>query len=120
MKRLFVVIFLLVFVAPSLAGEYENALIKNKNTLLYIYSSNCSYCVKFEPIYEKISKTFGDKYNFVKVSADTQYGNQLMRKFGARFVPYVVITDKKTHENSLIAPACLTNLACSEKVLKDY
>lgn len=120
MKGLLFVIFMLTSIAPTFAGVYENALVQNKNTLLYLYSSNCSYCVKFEPIYQKVSKAFADKYTFVKVNVDTQYGNQLMRKFGARFIPYVVITDKITQENSLIAPACLTNLACSEKVLKDY
>lgn len=113
-------IFAILLTLPVVAGEYENALAQNKKTFLYLYSSDCGYCVKFEPIYEKLVSNFSSEYKFVKVNTDTTYGRSLAKKLQVRFVPFVLLTDKTRNENALVAPMCITNLACADKVLKNF
>lgn len=119
LKRLSILLALL-FILPVQAGEYEKALEQNEKVFLYLYSSNCSYCIKFEPIYKKIVSEYGNDFKFIKINTDTTYGRTLAYKLQARFVPFVMLTDKTKNENALVAPMCITNLACAEKVLRNY
>ena len=105
---------------PSLAGQYEDALKKGDNVFLYLYSSSCSYCIKFDPIYKKLSDTYKDKCKFIKISTSTLYGKSLMKTYRARFVPYVLLINGKSHEAVNLAPACLLKQSCIESYLKDY
>lgn len=93
---------------------------KNQKTFLYLYSSNCSYCIKFEPIYKKLVANFGNEYKFIKVNTDTPYGQSLANKLQVRFVPFVLVTNKAKDETALVTPTCITNLACAQKVLKEF
>ena len=66
LKRLSILLALL-FILPVQAGEYEKALEQNEKVFLYLYSSNCSYCIKFEPIYKKIVSEYGNDFKFIKI-----------------------------------------------------
>lgn len=118
-KRFFCILTLFLLL-PVNAGEYEEALKSQDKIFLYLYSSNCSYCVKFEPVYNKLLALYKNQYKFVKVNTDTAYGKSLASKLQIYFVPFVLITDKGKNESAVVAPQCITNLACAEKVLKDF
>ena len=48
---------------PAYSGEYEEATRTSEKIFLYMYTKNCSYCVKFNPVYKKISEKYSDKMN---------------------------------------------------------
>ena len=107
-------------VLPSFAGEFEDALKKNDNVLLYLYGTSCRYCTEFNPIYNKMSKLYDKKYAFVKVNTDGQYGRKLAREFKVRYVPYVVLVNSKTKNAAQIAPDCLMNRTCMDTALSKF
>lgn len=105
---------------PVYAGELENALAKNKNVFLYLYTPSCGYCTKFSPRYDKLSKMYDGSYTFLKVDASTPYGYELMRKYGGRYVPYVLLLNQKANKAAQISPSCLMERDCVEGKLKDF
>lgn len=105
---------------PVFAGSFEDAVKSGNNVFLYMYTPTCGYCVKFNPIYTKISSQYGNKYKFVKIDASTMYGQSLMRKFRARYVPFVVLTNGKTKQSAQIMSDCLTEYACVEKAVNHF
>lgn len=111
---------MLFFILPVTAGEYEDALKTQEKVFLYLYSSDCMYCVKFEPVYKKLIDLYGNQYKFIKINTDTTYGRNLANRLQIRFVPFVLVTDKSKNESALVAPQCITNLACADKVLKNF
>ena len=58
---------------PSYAGELEDALKANSKVFLYVYTKECGYCVKFNPIYDSVSKKYAKDCKFVKINAATPY-----------------------------------------------
>ena len=112
-KILLSLLFLGVMAFPAFAGVYEDALKNNKKVFLYLYVDKCKYCSNFEPIYKKVSSTYGKQCKFLKVNADTKEGYHLMKLFGARYVPFVIIADSDLQEISQIEPNCLLNFKCT-------
>ena len=119
LKRLVLILFLFTLSSVN-AGEFEDALAKNQNVFLYLYTPECGYCTKFTPKYEKLSKVYDSSYGFVKVNANTQYGYNLMRKYGARYVPFVVLVKSKNGYAAQVQTACLTDTPCMDKVLGNF
>lgn len=119
MKRFLLILILILFL-PAFAGEYEDALQKYDKIFLYFYTQECSYCKKFEPIFEKISKLYGEKCKFVKVDANSNYGSKLSRSFYLKFVPYVVLVESKKERGLVISPNCLLEYACTGRVVEDF
>ena len=105
---------------PAQAGEYEDALAKGKNVFLYIYTPECGYCKKFLPKYTKLAKTYNKDYTFVKIDGSTMYGYRLMRRFGARYVPFIVIANPKSNSAANVHPECLADIACADEVLNNF
>ena len=106
-------------ILPSFAGAFEDAIKSNDYVFLYLYTSNCGYCTKFTPIYEQLKKSHKE-IKFLKVDADTLYGFNLMRNFGARYVPFVALVNSKTKMGEQISPECIMQLACTEKAIKGF
>ena len=104
---------------PVFAGELEDALSKNKNVFLYFYTPECSYCSKFTPRYNKLSKMYDKHYTFIKLNASTHYGYSIWRKFGGKYVPYIVLINSKNNA-AQIDPNCLINTECTERVLMKF
>ena len=50
--------------------KYEQALKSEKPSVLLFYSNWCTYCKRFMPMFETLSKEYQNKYNFVMVNAE--------------------------------------------------
>ena len=109
-----------MLLTPVFAGEFEDALATKKNVALYMYTKQCRYCVKFSPIFDKMSKLYDKNYAFVKVDANTQYGYSLFSKYRGRYVPLVVLVNPKTQRTFYVQSSCLANSACFEKALTGF
>lgn len=105
---------------PVSASELEKLFENSDKLFLYLYTSKCTYCVKFGPIYEKLRKKYGDKCDFIKIDANTHQGYHLMYETRASYVPNVIIADTKKQILSKITPDCLLNEACMNKVMKNF
>lgn len=120
MLKFWVLFLLTLFLySPVNAGELESA-ISNGNTLLYIGASWCGSCRMFNPIYSSLQKKYGSKYNFVKINADTLYGQNLSRKYNVRFIPYVALFKKNSYNGQMISSDCIHRYNCMDKVLEDF
>lgn len=111
----------LLLVLPVHAGELENIIMKNHGKIfLYLYTSDCSYCKKFNSIYEKIAKKYGQKCNFFKIDANTKQGFLLMYETRSGYVPNVVILDTSKHTMGKIDPVCLTDEVCINNEMNKF
>ena len=119
-KRFLLILLFLIFSCSVFAGELENALKNGNNVFLYLYTPDCGYCTKFTPRYNKLSKMYDKSYKFIKIDASTPYGYSILKKFGARFVPFVVLMNPKKNVNKLITPSCLMDGVCTEQALQKF
>jgi len=92
----------LFFILPVFAGEYENALKNNDNVFLYLTMPSCTYCKKFDEIYDKLVNEYGEKCKFLKIDTTTAYGRNLASRFGIKFVPYVVLVESKKDKGTKV------------------
>ncbi len=116
-KRL-LLIFALCVSLPAFAGVFEDALKTGNNVFLYLYTQECKYCNEFNPVYQRLAKNYGNRCSFVKVNAATPYGLGLIKRFRTRYVPFVVVADKKDNSYVNISVNCLLDYVCAEKSLK--
>ena len=112
-------IFVILLISSVFAGEYEDVISNNDKVFLYLYSPDCSYCVKFKPFFEKLSTLYGEKCKFLGIDTKTKYGEQLAKRFGARFIPYVIIVETKKDRGVVINPSCLVEYSCVNKVVDE-
>ena len=120
LKKLLILISMISLATPVFAGEYETALREYKRFVLYMYTSNCGYCTKFNPIYSKLTSKYAGKCKFVKIDADTEYGATLMHNLEAYYVPYVVMVDSHNKTMHRITPQCLLNYACMQDAVDKF
>ena len=118
LKKLYILSILLLF-SNVYAGVFEDAMSKQNNVLLYLYSNDCSMCNQFLPIYDSLSQSHKD-ITFVKVDAETSYGINLMRKFKGLYVPFVVISSPKSKKHAVINPYCVIDTICIERAIKSF
>ena len=85
-----------------------------------MYAKDCKYCVEFQPIYEKMLQKHGKKCKFLKIDANTPYGNTLMQRISAFYVPYVVLINNEKQTMQRIAPECLLNSACMSDAVDKF
>ncbi len=114
-KKFVLSLVLLSFISAS-AGELEDALSKNKNVFLYMYTPECGYCTSFTPRYNKLAKMYDKQYTFIKLDASSMYGYKVFRSYGGRYVPYVVLINSKNDTKSVSAN-CLASTECTERTL---
>lgn len=107
-------------IMPAFSGDFEEARRTNNKIFLYMYTKDCSYCVKFNPVYEKLFQKYGGNCKFLKINADTEYGGSLMRGLGAYYVPYVALVDNSKKSVSTINPTCLLSFACTQDVMVKF
>ncbi len=106
---------MMFFMLPVSAGELEQLIINNEKMVLYLYTPECSYCVKFNPIFEKLENKFGNKCKFLKVNANTEYGYMLMYATRGTYVPNVILIDSKNQVMNRMEANCLLNMACANE-----
>ena len=119
MKKLAFIILTLICI-PVLAGQYEDALRTGNPVCLYLYTKTCKYCKQTNPVFEKMVQNHRKICNFVRVDADSPYGNLLIRDLRVNYVPFVVLADAKRQFFVPIAPSCALDYSCFEKELKDF
>ena len=119
MLKKFLLILTLLISIPVFAGEYEDAIKLSDKVLLYLYTPNCNYCNRFAPYYDKLSEIYSGKCKLLKIDATTRYGEELAKRFGIRFVPYVVLVEVKKDRGVVITPSCLVEYSCVNKVVDD-
>ena len=118
-RLLLLLTFLLIL--PAYSGEYEDAINSGSPVFLYLYTQECGYCRKFNPIYDRLTRgDYKDTYKFLKINANTESGRNLMFAFRANYVPFVVLINHKQQKMYGITPSCLLNLLCTEKELKKF
>lgn len=120
MFKKWLLLFAFFFMQAALAGEVESALNKGNNVFLYITSPRCKYCVRFDPIYNKLLQTHNGEFSFFKVDSSTKYGHNLMYEYQAFYVPYVVLLNKPKGKGLHITPECLSDNACLEMAMKQF
>lgn len=120
MFRKCILILLLLIVLPSFAGVFEDASKENEKILLYMYAKDCKYCVEFQPIYEKMLQKHGKDCKFLKIDANTAYGNELMQRLNAFYVPYVVLINNRNQTLQNITPTCILNYACVKDAVEKF
>ena len=118
MKKIILFLFLFL-ILPSQAGVYEDALSRNNDVLLYIYTPTCRSCMSFTPIYNDVIKQHPNLKG-VMVNAETAYGFQLLQKFKGRYVPYVVLANGKKNKAVTIDASCVANSICFERAQKSF
>ena len=113
-------LFLAIIICSSVfAGEYEDAIENHDKVFLYLYTPECGYCTKFSTFFEKLSELYGEKCKFLKIDASTKYGEELAKRFGIRFIPYVIIVEAKKDRGVVINPSCLVEYSCINKIVDD-
>ena len=85
-----------------------------------MYAKDCNYCTKFEPIYEKLFQKYGKSCKFLKIDANTSYGNTLMQKMNAFYVPHVSLIDNEKQMLQNVTPTCLLNYACIKDAVDKF
>ena len=109
MKILFLIIFLKFiynqnffenskFIKESKTSEFiinEIKKLKNKFSIVLIYSNNCPHCRNFKSDYEKLSEFYNEKINFYAINVKT--ADEYKKHFDTYFVPviYFFEYDKK-------------------------
>ena len=120
MELFYYLLLLLILNLPVFAGAYEDALRTGRPVCLYIYTKTCRYCKQTNPVFEKMSQNHRKVCNFVRVDAETPYGNLLLRDLRIGYVPFVVFADAKRQYFIPVSPTCATDYTCFEKGLKNF
>lgn len=119
LKRI-LLIAVLSLLLPANAGEYEDAMKNSNCVFLYLYTTECGYCTKFNPIYNKIQANYSNKCKFLKIDASSDYGRKLMKDLGAYYVPYVLLINNKNNKAGKVSPQCLLNYACMQDATNKF
>ena len=116
-----VLILLLLFILqPASSNELKGEIESAQKSLVYLYTNNCGYCVKFNPLYNKLEKNYNSKYKFYKIDANSEYGQRTMQKLNAYYVPYVVLMDNNKQTLNRISPQCLLNYSCIKDAVDKF
>lgn len=105
-------------VLPVFAGELETALKNNQDVFLYLYTSMCGTCKRFNPVYENLLNNYGKNYKFIKINAETPYGYNLAVRYNVAYVPFVLlINNKKIWQ---LDGSCLVDMRCTTETLNKF
>ena len=120
MIRLILCLLLFLNSLPTLAGVVEDAMKTQDKVFIYIYTKNCGYCVKFNPIYNEVVKKFSNKCKFIKLDAETPYGMRVMQDLQGVFVPYTIMIDNKHKKLYRLQADCLLDYACTANAVEVF
>lgn len=83
---------------------YQEAQKEDKPVLAVFYVDWCSYCLKFMPKFNILSKIYRDKYNFVMINTESPENKKLVNDIGIYGYPTVYILDLK-YDNRVLMPS---------------
>lgn len=109
-----------MFALPVMSGELENAINTSDKVFLYLYTDNCRYCIMFNSIYSKIYEKYNKNCKFVKVNANSEYGNLLMRNANASYVPYVALINTEAQTLQKVQPECMLKSSCMKNTVERF
>lgn len=73
--------------------NYEEEIVNsNKPSVIDFYADWCGPCQMMKPVFEGLSKEFGNKINFLKL--DTQSEEGLAMSFGVQGIPTLIFINK--------------------------
>lgn len=90
--------------------DYNKAMQGKKPVLTLFYADWCGYCIRFMPIFEEISKKYGDKIELAKVNVEDEAYKELVHNIGIGGFPTVYILDPKYDNKVLISNANLRSV----------
>ena len=117
---LLIALILIMSIQTVFAGVYNDIVNSKSKTLLYLYTPECSYCVTFNKIYQKLTQKFGNNCKFVKVNAHSSEGMKLMQKYRGVFVPYILLIDNNKEYVAMLSPNCLFDYACTSSAVENF
>lgn len=89
MKKFLLSLFLIFSIVQcASAMTYDEAMQLPKNTVIMFKMQYCGACKSYEPQFDKISKKYSGKYNFVKEDVNS---SQLATSLGIQSVPVIFI-----------------------------
>ncbi|MCM1339688.1 MAG: thioredoxin domain-containing protein [Muribaculaceae bacterium] len=75
--------------------DYKQAIKQKKPILTLFYADWCGYCIRFMPIYQKLSEKYGESMNFSKVNVEDEKYKELVEEMRLTGFPTVIIIDPK-------------------------
>lgn len=101
--------------------SYNDALKSDKPMLVVFYADWCSYCLKFMPKFNILSKIYGNKFNFVMVNVEENNSTlKLAQNTGIGGYPTVYILDPKYDNKVLLSNSIYQDLAKFRAELDRY
>ena len=120
-KFLITLLFISFSLLPAFSVDLDSLLNRYERVFIYFYTSNCGYCDKFNPIYDKITSAFdGKNCKFIKIDAENPNNMKIMMELGAFYVPYVIMLDNKNKQAKSVVPKCLLNYACTKDAVDKF
>lgn len=101
--------------------SYDTAKKSDKPMLVVFYADWCTYCLKFMPKFNTLSKLYGDKFNFVMVNVEENASTaKLAQEAGIGGFPTVYIFDPKYDNKVLLANSIYQDLSKFRTELDRY
>lgn len=116
-KMLLGMLIILMGGANVFAMTFDEAKGQGKPIVVMFKMQGCSACKQFEPIFDKASNEFADKFNFVK---DDVYSSNLSDKFNVHSVPALFVVEPKTNKSKKVDDSDMYSEARFKKFLKNY
>ena len=118
MFKKFLLTILVMGLLPVFGASVDNLIKSDSNVFVYLYTNECSFCTKFNSRFNKLSKMYDKKFNFMKINANSKDGMQLMYEFRAPYVPFVVLMNAK--KTKIVSPNCLMDIVCLEREITKF
>ncbi len=138
MKKRYIVIGLLsvILCAPFIYGSlsnlaytaesgvntvsYSTAINNGKPSVVLFYTTWCTYCKKFMPIFNGLSRSNSSKYNFVKINIDLKNNASITREYGVVSIPTVYIIEPKYKVKKEVSPYSYDSVKSMQAELDYY
>ena len=104
----------------AIIKSYEQVQKDEKPCVIMFYAQWCTYCQKFMPKYEQLSKKYKEKYNFVMIDGDKSSNMKLMKEYSVEGFPTIYIIDPLLDNRILISNTTYDDLAKIEAELNRY
>ena len=118
-KKILITLACLITI-PVIAGLVESAKASKPFVFLYLYTPECGYCKKFNPNYNKISQKYNNKFEYLKINANSNYGRTLASSYRVRYVPFVIVINSKTGKGYQLQTSCIVDYACLDEVVSGF
>lgn len=122
-KYLIITTALFVFAPLKSNAEmiaYETAMKSDKPFALYMYMNGCTYCRRFDPVFEKLSQKYSYKYNFVRAEYRSGVMPKLCKKWNVSGFPFMALVNPKTNSGKRVSIECMNSDDCLIKSLQTF